>query len=113
MSKKKKQSIVPLTRWRYFTENLYKDPAELAEFEYDHVVYLKSEELMDIEEGNKKIHWLLLLILFATFAISAKFQNIWFIAAYLIIAVAGEIWRWQRLPKDIMAHLTDTGRRKR
>ena len=110
---KKKQATNPLTRWRYFTETLYKDPTELAEFEYNHVIYLKSDELMEIEDGNKKINWLLLIVLFATFAISAKFQNIWIIAAYLIVAVAGEIWRWQRLPKDIMAHLTDSGRRKR
>lgn len=110
---KKKQATNPLTRWRYFTENLYRDPTEMAEFEYNHIIYIKSDELMDIEDGNKRINWILLLALFVTFATSIHFQNIWIIAAYLVVAVLGEIIRWQRLPKDIMKHLTDSGRRKK
>ena len=113
MSKKEKQMLRPLNRWIYFTENLYRDPSDLSEFEYDHVIYYKSEELMEIEAGNKKINWVLLLILFVMFAVSIQFQNIWFVAGYLVVVILGQVWRWQRLPKDIMAHLTDSGRRKK
>ena len=46
---KKKEMYAPLTRWHYFTKTLYHDPSKTQEFEYDGVIYLKSEELRDIE----------------------------------------------------------------
>ena len=72
---KMKEMYAPLTRWQYFTKTLYHDPSKTQEFEYDGVIYLKSQELQDIEERNARVNWVL-------------------------------------LPKDIKAHLTDSGRRK-
>ena len=100
---KKKEMYAPLTRWQYFTKTLYHDPSRTNEFEYDGVIYLKSEELRDIEYANARVNWVLLLVLCAMFLTAVKWQNI----------VAGELYRMSRLPKDIKAHLTDSGRRKR
>ena len=83
-----------------------------AEFEYDGVIYLKSQELQDIEERNARVNWLLLLVLCAMFLTAIKWQNIVVIALGMVVIVAGELFRMSRLPKDIKAHLTDSGRRK-
>ena len=107
---RKRERVVPLTRWQYFTKTLYSDAASRAEFEYDRVIYFKSEELQCIEAGNRRIHGLLLVILCLVSAI--RWQNIYFVVACMAIIVAGEAVRLLRLPKDIRAHLTDTGRRK-
>ena len=103
---KKKEMYAPLTRWQYFTKTLYHDPSKTQEFEYDGVIYLKSQELQDIEERNARVNWVLLLVLCAMFLTAIKWQNI-------VVIVAGELYRMSRLPKDIKAHLTDSGRRKR
>ena len=55
----------------------------------------------------------LLLALFVMFYIGAQFQNIWVFLIYIVLVVAGQGLRLMHLPKDIKAHLTDTGRRKR
>ena len=102
---KKKEMYAPLTRWQYFTKTLYHDPSKTQEFEYDGVIYLKSQELQDIEERNARVNWVLLLVLCAMFLTAIKWQNI-------VVIVAGELFRMSRLPKDIKAHLTDSGRRK-
>ena len=60
---RKRERVAPLTRWQYFTKTLYSDAASRAEFEYDRVIYFKSEELQRIEAGNRRIHGLLLVIL--------------------------------------------------
>ena len=108
----KRESIVPLTRWQYFTKTLYHDPSKTQEFEYDGVIYLKSQELQDIEERNARVNWVLLLVLCAMFLTAIKWQNIVVIALGMVVIVAGELFRMSRLPKDIKAHLTDSGRRK-
>ncbi len=114
MSKtKKKKYVKPLTRWVYFTKTLYHDPAATMEFTYEKVIYLKSEELQDKEQDNKRINTLLLLGLFLMFALAGYFHNILLMLVYLVLVVAGQVLRMLNLPKDIMAHLTDTGRRKR
>lgn len=114
MSKtKKKQQERPLTRWVYFTKTLYHDPASTMEFTYGKKIYVKSEELQQIESDNKRINTLLLLALFVMFYIGAQFQNIWVFVLYLVVVVAGQVLRFVHLPKDITAHLTDSGRRKR
>lgn len=110
--KKKAPKTRPLTRWAYFFKTLYSDGSSTMEFTYEKVVYVKSEELQRIEAANKRINGLLLLVLFAMFAIASQYQNIWIVIAYLVIVVAGQIVRLMRLPKNITAHLTDTGRRK-
>lgn len=109
---RKRERVVPLTRWQYFTKTLYHDPSKTQEFEYDGVIYLKSQELQDIEERNARVNWLLLLVLCAMFLTAIKWQNIVVIALGMVVIVAGELFRMSRLPKDIKAHLTDSGRRK-
>lgn len=109
---KKKESLAPLTRWQYFSKTLYHDPSASVEFDYDKVIYLKSEELQHIEYGNARIHWALLMLLFAMFLSAVHWQNIVFIVCGLVTIVAGEAVRLLRLPKDIQSHLTDSGRRK-
>ena len=112
MSKKKNKGK-KLTRWVYFTKTLYRNPAEEGQFEYEKVFYNKSEELMAIEEVNAKINMALILVLFAVFALGSKVQNAWILVAYFFLVIIGQFCRFMRLPKDIMAHLTDSGRRKR
>ena len=109
---RKRERVAPLTRWQYFTKTLYSDAASRAEFEYDRVIYFKSEELQRIEAGNRRIHGLLLVILCLVFLSAIRWQNIYFVVACMAIIVAGEAVRLLRLPKDIRAHLTDTGRGK-
>ena len=112
-TKKKKNPERPLTRWVYFTKTLYHDPASTMEFTYGKTIYVKSEKLQQIESDNKRINTLLLLALFVMFYIGAQFQNIWVFLLYIVLVVAGQGLRLMHLPKDIKAHLTDTGRRKR
>lgn len=109
---RKRERVVPLTRWQYFTKTLYHDPSKTQEFEYDGVIYLKSQELQGIEERNARVNWVLLLVLCAMFLTAIKWQNIVVIALGMVVIVAGELFRMSRLPKDIKAHLTDSGRRK-
>lgn len=110
---KKKKAEISLTRWQYFTKTMYHDPAATAEFTYEKVIFIKSKELLQKEADNKRINTLLLLALFAMFAFSAKFQIIWILLMYFILVVAGQVLRFLNLPKNIMAHLEDSGRRKR
>ena len=112
-NKKKKSAERPLTRWVYFTKTLYHDPASTTEFTYGKTIYAKSEKLQQIEADNKRINTLLLLALFVMFYIGAQFQNMMVFLLYLILVVAGQGLRILHLPKDVTAHLTDTGRRKR
>ena len=76
------------------------------------MIYLKSQELQDIEERNARVNWVLLLVLCAMFLTAIKWQNIVVIAVGMVVIVAGELFRMSRLPKDIKAHLTDSRRRK-
>ncbi len=112
-TKKKKNKGRPLTRWVYFTKTLYHDPSETTEFIYEKVIYVKSEELQAKEADNKRINTILLLALFAMFGLSAKFQFIWIFVLYIFLVVAGQGIRLMNLPKNILDHLEDTGRRKR
>ncbi len=114
MSKtKKKKYVKPLTRWVYFTKTLYHDPAATMEFTYEKVIYVKSEELQNKEQDNKRINTLLLLGMFVMFYLAARLQSVWVVLVYLLLVVVGQVLRIRNLPKDIMSHLTDTGRRKR
>lgn len=114
MSKtKKKKYVKPLTRWVYFTKTLYHDPASTMEFTYEKTIYLKSEELQQKEQDNKRINTVLLLGLFLMFGLAGYFQNVVLVLIYLLMVVVGQALRLLNLPKDVMSHLTDTGRRKR
>ena len=114
MSKtKKKVYEKPLTRWEYFTKNLYNDSSATMEFTFGKNIYVKSEELQQIDADNKRINTLLLLMLFIMFGTAAHFQSVWIVLAYFLVVIIGQTLRLLHLPKDIKAHLTDTGRRKR
>ena len=114
MSKtKKKVYEKPLTRWEYFTKNLYNDSSSTMEFTFERKIYVKSEELQQIDADNKRINTLLLLALFAMFYAGSQFQKIWIFLLYFVLVIVGQGLRLLHLPKDIWAHLTDTGRRQR
>ena len=80
---------------------------------YNKVIYEKDEALRQAEEVNGRINMALLLVLLVMFFSASTLKNIWVIVAGMAVIVAGEIVRLVRLPKDITAHLTDTGRRER
>lgn len=109
MSSAPREAMVPLTRWQYFTKTLYHNAAAKTLFVYNKVVYEKDEALQQIEEVNGRINMVLLLMFFT----ASSMKNIWVIVAGMAVIVAGELVRLLRLPKDIKAHLTDTGRRER
>lgn len=108
-----REAVVPLTRWQYFTKNLYRNAANEIRFTYNKVIYNKSETLQEIERRSARVNAVLLLLLLLMFLLATKYQNILVVAAYLVAAVIGETVRLFMLPKDIMAHLEDTGYRER
>ena len=113
MSSAPREAMVPLTRWQYFTKTLYHNAAAKALFVYNKVIYEKDEALQQIEEVNSRINMVLLLVLLVMFFTASTMRNIYIIVAGMAVIVAGEIVRLLRLPRDIKAHLTDTGRRER
>lgn len=113
MAKSKRDAQLPLNRWRYFTKNLYNNTAKSSRFAYDKVVYEKSEALQDIEARSSKVNAVLLLALILMFLLTSRFHTAWIVVAYLVLVIAGQIYRLCMLPKDIKAHLTDTGYRER
>ena len=102
-----------LSRWKYFTKNLYNNSAKSNRFSYEKVVYIKSEELMRIESHSSRINVYLLLALALMFLSATKIQSVWIVVAYMVIVVAGQMVRWLMLPRDISAHLSDSGFRDR
>lgn len=113
MAKSNSSAAVPLTRWRYFTKNLYNNSGNSASFAYEKVIYNKSEELQEIETRTNKINVLLLLALVVMFFVTSKVQNILIVLAYMVLVVAGQVVRFCMLPKNIGEHLTDSGYRER
>lgn len=108
-----REAKVPLTRWQYFVKNLYQNSANSSKFVYNKIIYDKSEELQAIDYKSQRIHLFLVLLLILMFIVASKFQSAWFVAAYLVLVIAGEAVRLFMLPKDIKAHLTDNGYRER
>ena len=107
-----REAMVPLSRWQYFTKTMYHNAAEKSQFVYNKVIYEKDEALRQTEEVNGRISMALLLVLLVMFFSASTLKNIWVIVAGMAVIVAGETVRLVRLPKDITAHLTDTGRRE-
>ena len=107
---KKKEQYCPLTRWRYFTKTLYHDPSATGEFTYDGVVYRKSEALQAVESRNSRLQMGLVGLMFLACVLAEPFTAKG--AAGILLIVAGQALRLSRLPKDILSHLTDTGRRE-
>ena len=110
---KKREASVPLTRWQYFTKTLYHNAAATTEFTYNGQIYRKSEELQAVEQRSGRINSVMLLLLIAMFLLTSRYHSIVFVVIYLLVVVACQAVRVSMLPKDIRAHLTDTGRRAR
>ena len=106
---KKKEQYCPLTRWQYFTKTLYHDPSSTGEFTYDGVVYRKSEAL---QSRGSRLQRRLVSPMFLAFVLATYFRSAMPLAAGILLIVAGQALRLSRLPKDILSHLTDTGRRE-
>ena len=113
MNSAPREAMVPLSRWQYFTKTMYHNAAAKTLFVYNKVIYEKDEALQQVEEVNGRINMVLLLVLLAMFFTAGTTKNIYVIVAGMAVIVAGEVVRLCRLPKDITAHLTDTGRRER
>ena len=108
---KKKETVAPLTRWQYFFKALYHNAAATTEFTYNKHIYRKSDELQAIEQQSARINYVLLLALIVMFLLTSRYQNVWAVVIYFLLVIVGQIIRYFMLPKDIKAHLTDTGRR--
>lgn len=110
---KRKEAATPLTRWQYFFKVLYYNASNTTEFTYNRQVYVKSEALQAIDQRSMRIQYILILLLILMFMLTAKYQNVWFVIVYFLAVIIGEAVRYFMLPKDIKAHLQDTGRRTR
>ena len=113
MASAPREAKVPLTRWQYFVKNLYQNSANSTRFTYNKVIYDKSEELQAIDYKSQRINLVLVLLLILLFIVTSKYQSAWFVAAYIVLVIAGQAVRLFMLPKDIKAHLTDNGYRER
>ncbi len=113
MSSAPREAKVPLTRWQYFIKNLYQNSANSGKFTYNKIIYDKSEELQAIDYKSQRVNLVLVLLLVVLFIVTSKYQNAWFVAAYIVLVIAGQIYRLLMLPKDIKAHLKDNGYRER
>lgn len=113
MSSSPREATVPLTRWQYFTKNLYRNAANESRFVYNKVIYQKSPQLQEIERRSSRVNAVLLLLLLAMFLLTSRYQNVLIVVLYLVVVVIGEGWRLFMLPKDIRTHLEDTGYRER
>jgi hypothetical protein len=110
---KKKESTLPLTRSRYFFKELYRNAAAEPEIAYNKRIYIKSDELREIERRSSRIQLCLLLALVVMFLLTSRYHNIWIVVIYLVAVVVGEAVRFAMLPKNITDHLTDSGRMER
>lgn len=108
-----REAKVPLTRWQYFVKNLYQNSANSGKFIYNKIIYNKSEELQAIDYKSQRINLILVFLLILLFVVTSKYRNIAFVVGYLVAVIAGQIVRLFMLPKDIKAHLTDSGYRER
>jgi len=105
-----REAKVKLTRWQYFFKTLYHNAAATSEFTYNYKVYSKDEELQQVDQKNQKLNLVMILLLVLLYMGTQKFQAVWMVIAYLIAVIIIQIVRFCSLPKDIMAHLQDTGR---
>ena len=112
MSSAPREAKVKLTRWQYFVKTHYHNASITSEFSYNKVIYTKSQELQDIERRSQKINMILVFLLFAMFLLATRYEQVWIVVAYFVIVVAAQVYRVFLLPKDIKAHLHDTGRRE-
>ena len=76
------------------------------------MVYCKSEALQTVESRNSRLQMGLVGLMFLAFVLATYFRSAMPLAAGILLIVAGQALRLSRLPKDILSHLTDTGRRE-
>ena len=105
MSGASREASLPLTRWQYFTKNLYRNAANETRFTYNKVIYNKSARLQEIEGRSARVNAVLLLLLLIMFVLADRWHS--------IAVVVGEAIRLFMLPRDIRAHLEDSGYRER
>ena len=108
-----REKVVPLTRWQYFVKNLYRNGANEETFTYNKIIYNKSDALHEAEQKSMRINYLLILLLLLMFVLTSRYHNIWFVVGYLVLTVIGQAVRVFLLPRDITAHLEDSGYRER
>ena len=108
-----REAKVPLTRWQYFVKNLYQNSANSGKFTYNKIIYDKSEELQAIDYKSQRINLILVLLLVLLFVVTSKYHNVIFVVLYLLAVMVGQAVRLFMLPKDIKAHLKDSGYRER
>lgn len=108
-----RERVVPLSRWQYFTKNLYRNGTNEGCFTYNKVIYNKSDKLREIEGKSMKVNYALILLLLLMFVLTSRYRNIWFVVGYLLLTVVGQLIRVFMLPRDITAHLEDSGYRER
>ena len=108
-----REAKVPLTRWQYFIKTLYHNAASTTEFTYNHKVFIKDEDLQEADRKNQRLNLVMILLLVALYLLTSKFQVVWLVVGYLVAVVVLQIMRLRNLPKDITAHLKDSGRMER
>ena len=54
------------------------------------MIYLKSQELQDIEERNARVNWVLLLVLCAMFLTDIKSRNVVALTLGMVLMWAGD-----------------------
>ena len=113
MSGASREASLPLTRWQYFTKNLYRNAANETRFTYNKVIYNKSAQLQEIEGRSARVNAVLLLLLLIMFVLADRWHSIAVVVFSLVAAVVGEAIRLFMLPRDIRAHLEDSGYRER
>ncbi len=64
-----------------------------------------------MESRNSRLQMGLVGLMFLAFVLATYFRSAMPLAAGILLIVAGQALRLSRLPKDILSHLTDTGRR--
>lgn len=66
-----------------------------------------------IDYKSQRINLILVLLLVVMFLVTSKYQKVIFVVLYLLAVMVGQAVRLFLLPKDIKAHLTDSGYRER
>lgn len=108
-----REASVKLTRWQYFIKCLYHNAAATTEFTYDRRVYIKDDTLQAIDQKNQRLNLVMVLLLVVLYLLTSRFQMVWLVVGYLMAVVILQAVRFMNLPRDITAHLRDSGRMER
>ena len=108
-----REASVKLTRWQYFVKTLYHNAASTTEFTYNHKVYIKDEALQAADQKNQRLNLVMVLLLVVLYLLTSRFHIVWLVVGYLVAVVVLQLVRLYSLPRDITAHLRDSGRMER